>query len=90
MAELKVEILGQRMVISSPRGEEFLRDLVRTVKERIALHSSRYPDSLKAAISACLDLAKEVYNLREENIKLKEELGRRIENILREIEDEEE
>ncbi len=88
MAEIKVEILGQRMVISSPKGEEYLREIANFVKERLSRHSSRNPDSLKAAISACLELAFEVYNLREENIKLKEEIGRRIENILREIEDE--
>ncbi len=88
MAELRVEILGQRMVVSSPRGEDYLREIVEFVKKRLSRHTSRHPDSLKAAISACLEFAFEVYNLKEENIKFKEELGRRIEDILREIENE--
>ncbi len=86
MSELKFEILGQRLVLSSPKGEEYLKELAEYVTDKIRKHSKIYPDTLKAVITACIEIAEELYSEREKLLKLEEELGRRIDLVLKEIE----
>ncbi|MCD6453846.1 MAG: cell division protein ZapA [Candidatus Aminicenantes bacterium] len=86
MSELKVEFLGQRMVLSSPKGEEYLRELASFVANKLQEHTKLYPDTLKAVLSACVDIAEELFSEREKLIKLEEELGRRIDSMIKEIE----
>jgi len=88
MSVKKFEILGQRLVLSSERGEEYLNEISEFVSGKIENSLKLHPDTLKAVIIACIEIAEELYSEGEKLVKLKEELGRKIDSAIKEIENE--
>ncbi len=88
MTVKKFEILGHRLILSSERGEGYLKEISEFVSDKIENSLKLHPDTLKAVLIACIEIAEELYSEREKLLKLKEELGRKIDSAIKEIENE--
>ena len=77
MGSVEVTILGQKYTIKGDAPEEHIRKLADFINEKIRLVYEHAPHTtpVKALILAAIDIADELYRLREEE----EEIAKKIE-----------
>ncbi len=89
MAKVEVEILGQKYKIIGEDTEDFLRRVAEFVdlKMKEVLNESGLVDSYKVAILTCLIIADELLRTKEKLNELQEEFERKVESLIKKIED---
>lgn len=81
---MKIEIYDQSYNISSEQGEEYLRELAGCVdaKMREVAAATGMADSLKVAVLAALNMADDLFALRQRQRELEGPLRERIEKCV--------
>jgi len=85
MRTFEVKILGQRYKVRSDDGEDYIQQLADYVNEQLAevQKSTRTVATHNAAILAALNIADNLFKLREQETRLKKEVKERVRRILK-------
>ncbi len=85
MRTFEVKILGQRYKMRSDEGEEYLTDLAQFVNEKIneVQESTKTVATHNLAILAALNIADNLFKLREQESQAKKEVRERVRRILK-------
>jgi cell division protein ZapA len=83
-ANVKIEIYDQSYNVNSDQNEEYLRELASYVdgKMRTVAQATRTVDSLKVAVLAALNIADELFALRERQLEIDGPLRKRVEKCV--------
>ena len=90
MAEVEISILGKKLILASDADEEYVREVANFVNERIENARKKSPAGtmpLTIAILGALDVADEYFKARGQSKYLKEELEKRIDDLIKYIEE---
>lgn len=81
---MKIEIYDQSYNVNSDQNEEYLRELASYVdgKMRTVAQATRTVDSLKVAVLAALNIADELFALRERQLEIDGPLRKRVEKCV--------
>lgn len=81
---MKMEIYDQTYNVNSGQDDEYLRDLARYVdtKMREVADATKIADSLKVAVLTALNIADELFCLRERQKQLEGPLRKRVEKCV--------
>ena len=85
---MKIEIYDQTYNVNSGQSDEYLRQLASYVdgKMREVAETTRIADSLKVAVLASLNIADEMFTLRERREQLEGPLRKRVEKCITMVE----
>jgi cell division protein ZapA len=85
---VKIEIYDQSYNVSADQNEEYLKELAAYVdsKMRAISESTRMVDSLKVAVLAALNIADEMFTLRERQQEIEGPLRKRVEKCVAMVE----
>lgn len=85
---MKIEIYDQSYNVNADQGEEYLRELAAYVdgKMRAVAAATRTVDSLKVAVLAALNMADELFALRERQSEIEGPLRKRVEKCVAMVE----
>jgi len=85
---MKIEIYDQTYNVNSGQSDEYLRQLASYVdgKMREVAEATRIADSLKVAVLASLNIADEMFTLRERREQLEGPLRKRVEKCITMVE----
>jgi cell division protein ZapA len=83
-ANVKIEIYDQSYNVNADQNEEYLRELASYVdgKMRTVAQATRTVDSLKVAVLAALNIADELFALRERQQEIDGPLRKRVEKCV--------
>jgi cell division protein ZapA len=86
--EVKVDIYDQSYNVSADQNEEYLKELAAYVdsKMRAIAESTHMVDSLKVAVLAALNVADEMFTLRERQQQIEGPLRKRVEKCVAMVE----
>jgi len=89
MKSIKVEIAGQYYQIKSDMDEEYIEELASYVNNKMNLVAMQVPtvDTLKLAILTLLNMADELFRLKENYEKKNLEINKRAEEIIKSMDD---
>ncbi len=81
---MKIDIYDQSYNVNAGENEEYLKDLAAYVdtKMREASEATRTVDSLKVAVLAALNIADELFTLRERQQQIEGPLRKRVEKCV--------
>ena len=81
---MKIEIYDQSYNVSAEQDEAYLKELARFVdgRMRAVADATRTVDSLKVAVLAALNIADELFSLRERQGELEGPLRKRVEKCV--------
>lgn len=81
---MKIEIYDQSYNVSAEQDEAYLKELARFVDARMraVADATRTVDSLKVAVLAALNIADELFSLRERQGELEGPLRKRVEKCV--------
>ena len=78
-SRVDLTLLGQPLIIRTEAAPEYLRTLAAFIEERVtALRQSGVRDTMMALTLAALDIADELFRLRDEGVRREEEVGERL------------
>ena len=85
---MKIEIYDQIYSVNSGQSDEYLRELAAYVdgKMREVAEATRMADSLKVAVLAALNIADEMFTLRERQNEIEGPLRKRVEKCVSMVE----
>jgi cell division protein ZapA len=85
MKTFEVKILGQRYKVRSDDGEEYIQQLAKYLNEQLTevQKGTRSVATHNVAILAALNIADNLFKLREEDTRLKKEVKERVRRILK-------
>ena len=85
---MKIEIYDQIYSVNSGQSDEYLRELAAYVdgKMREVAEATRMADSLKVAVLAALNIADEMFTLRERQKEVEGPLRKRVEKCVNMVE----
>ena len=86
--KMKIEIYDQTYNVNSGQSDEYLRELAAYVdgKMREVAEATRMADSLKVAVLAALNIADEMFTLRERQKEIEGPLRKRVEKCVSMVE----
>ncbi len=89
MKSIKVEIGGQYYQVKSDMNEEYIEELASYVNNKMNLVAMQVPtvDTLKLAILTLLNMADELFRLKENYEKKNLEINKRAEEIIKSMDD---
>lgn len=89
MRSVKVEIGGQYYQIKCDMSEEYIEELANYVDNKMKMVAMQIPtvDSLKLAVLTLLNIADELFRLRENFEKKNLEINKRAEEIIKSMDD---
>jgi len=90
VAEVEISILGKKLVLTSDADEEYIREVANFVNERFENARKKAPAGtmpLMIAILGALDVADEYFKARGQNKFLKEELEKKIDSLIKYIDE---
>jgi len=89
MKSIKVEIYGQYYQIKGDMEEQYIEELASYVDKKMRLIANQAPtiDSLKLAILTSLNIADELYRLKENYEKMSLEINKRAGEALKSMDD---
>lgn len=81
---MKIDIYDQSYNVNAAENEEYLKELAAYVdtKMREVAEATRIADSLKVAVLAALNIADEMFTLRERQERIEGPLRRRVEKCV--------
>ena len=81
---MKIDIYDQSYNVHAEQNEEYLKELAAYVdaKMRQAAEATRTVDSLKVAVLAALNIADEMFTLRERQQQIEDPLRKRVEKCV--------
>jgi cell division protein ZapA (FtsZ GTPase activity inhibitor) len=78
-SRVELTLLGQPLIIRTEAAPEYLRTLATFIEERVAtLRQSGVRDTMMALTLATLDIADELFRLRDEGVRREHEVGQRL------------
>ena len=85
---VKIEIYNQSYNVSADNNEEYLKELAAYVdgKMRSVAEATRMVDSLKVAVLAALNIADEMFTLRQRQQEIEGPLRKRVEKCVAMVE----
>jgi cell division protein ZapA len=85
---MKIEIYDQMYNVNSGQSDQYLRELASYVdgKMREVAEATRMADSLKVAVLAALNIADEMFSLRDRQQQLEGPLRKRVEKCVSMVE----
>jgi cell division protein ZapA len=85
MKTFEVKILGQRYKVRSDEGEDYIQELASFVNDQIAdvQKSSKSVATHNVAILAALNIADDLFKLRDQDAQFQKEVKERIRRILK-------
>lgn len=89
MKSIKVEIYGQYYQIKGDMDEKYIEELASYVDKKMRLIANQAPtiDSLKLAILTSLNIADELFRLKENYEKMSLEINKRAGEALKSVDD---
>lgn len=90
MGEVEVSILGKKVVLASDADHNYIKEVADFVNERFESAKSKVPSGtapLMIAILGAVDIADEYFKARGQRRFLKEELEKRVDNLIKYIDD---
>jgi cell division protein ZapA len=87
-ANVKIEIFDQTYNVNADQNEEYLKELAAYVdgKMRTVAETTRTVDSVKVAVLAALNIADEMYSLRERQQQIEGPIRQRVEKCVAMVE----
>jgi len=90
VGEVEVLILGKKIVLTSDADHNYIKEVANFVNERFESAKSKVSSGtapLMVAILGAMDIADEYFKTRGQRRFLKEELEKRVDNLIKYIED---
>jgi cell division protein ZapA (FtsZ GTPase activity inhibitor) len=76
---IEITLLGQSLTVKTEASAEHIRSLARYLEKRVdTLKKSGVPDSNRALLLAALDITDELFQAREEQERLPEDISQRL------------
>jgi cell division protein ZapA len=87
MKTVEVKLLGQRFKVRSDEGEQYVQELAQYVSQQLVevQRNSQAVATHNVALLAALNIADNLFKLREENTQLRKEIRERVRKVLRMI-----
>lgn len=89
MGEVEVSILGKKIVLISDADQNYMKEVANFVNERFEMAKSKLgsqTNPLMIAIQGAMDIADEYFKVKGQKRFIKEEVEKRIDNLIKYIE----